>query len=159
MRVSPATLGHKVVWRDIAETLQAAAVPARARGDEGRPVPVIPLNTVYFVAVPDADTALLLSAYLNSMPLRTFARAAAERAKDAHFRFFAWTVGLLPLPRQWRDLYAPELRDIASAARDAGGISSVQQARLDALVARAYGLGDAEMTALLAFDAWLAGRA
>lgn len=158
MRVSVATLGHKVVWRDIAETLHAAIVPDRVKGDDGGSVPVIPLNTVYFVSVPDHDTALLLAAYLNSLPLRVLARAAAERAKDAHFRFFAWTVGMLPLPADWTSNSAHELRGIAIAAHEVGGIAPVQQARLDALVARAYGLDDQDVAALLQFDAWLSGR-
>jgi hypothetical protein len=157
MRVSSATLGHKVVWRDIAQTLHAAAVPDAVRGDAGKPVPVVPLNTTYFIAAPDRDTSLLLAAYMNSLPLRVFARAAAERAKDAHFRFFAWTIGILPLPANWRVTHADELRELSSNAHTAGGVSGPLQARLDALVADAFGLEDADLEALLFFDHWLSG--
>jgi hypothetical protein len=155
--ITAATLGHKVVWRDIAETLSAAAVPDLVRGDTGKPVPVIPLNTVYFVAVPDRDTALLLAAYLNSLPLRVLARAAAERAKDAHFRFFAWTVGTLPLPLAWRSAHADELRGISRDAHDAKGMTAVARARLDAIVSMNFGLADNDVEALLVFDRWLSG--
>ena len=159
MRVGPTTLGHKVVWHDIAETLHAAAVPDRVKGDAGGKVPVLPLNTVYFVAVGDRETALLLTAYLNSMPMRCLARAAAERAKDARFRFFAWTVGMLPLPHAWRARNAGALTSIAQEAHDDGGLSPSHQARLDALVADAYGLTDRDFVALQSFDHWLSGVA
>lgn len=159
MRVGPATLGHKVVWHDIADTLHAAAVPDRVKGDAGGKVPILPLNTVYFVAVGDRETALLLTAYLNAMPLRCLARAAAERAKDARFRFFAWTVGMLPLPHAWRARNAGALTSIAQEAHDAGGLSPSHQARLDALVADAYGLTDRDFVALQFFDHWLSGVA
>src|SRR6476660_2354751 len=109
MRVSAATIGHKVVWRDIAQNLCACAVPDSVRGDSGCDVPVIPLNTTYFVSVPDAEAAMLLCAYMNSLPMRVFSRTCAERAKDAHFRFFAWTIGTLPLPRDWKSDCASEL--------------------------------------------------
>lgn len=155
--VSSATLGHKVVWRDIADTLCAVALPDSVRGDNGKPVPVIPLNTVYFVAVPDNDTALLLAAYLNALPLRVFARAAAERAKDAHFRFFAWTIGMLPLPSLWRSVHAEEITEISRSAHVLKGLSPVAQARLDALVCLAFGLSDDDVEALLGFDRWLSG--
>ncbi len=157
MRVSRSTLGHKVVWKDIADNLLAAAVPDSIRADGSSDVPVVPLNTLYFVAVPDSDTAMLLSAYLNSLPMRAFARAAAERAKDARFRFFAWTIGSLPLPRTWRDTDVATLIDIAREAHADGGLARVRQLRLDAIVARAFGLGDDDMNALLAFDNWLCG--
>lgn len=155
--ISEATVGHKVVWRDIADTLCAAAVPDTVRGDYGRPVPVIPLNTVYFLSVPDADMALLITAYLNSLPMRVFARAVAERAKDAHFRFFAWTVGSLPLPLRWQTSHAEELNELSRSAHALKGLTAVAQARLDALVCTAFGLSDADVEALLEFDRWLSG--
>jgi hypothetical protein len=159
MRVTAATLGHKVLWQDISDTLRAVAVPDRVRGDDGRAVPMIPLNSVYYVATPDADTALLLAAYMNALPARVFARAAAERAKDARFRFFAWTIGALPLPAAWRTQNADTVLGISRDAHAAGGLSRVQQLRLDAIVAQVYGLSDDHISALLAFDRWLSGEA
>ncbi|MEO5509203.1 MAG: hypothetical protein ABIS27_01135, partial [Longimicrobiales bacterium] len=158
LRISPAMLGHKVVWQDIAQTLNAAVVPALSRADDGTDAPVIPLNTVYFIAVDDAETALLLSAYLNSLPVRTFARAIAERAKDARFRFFAWTVRMLPLPRLWQSAERDSLLEIARSAHENRGLNRLQQLRLDALVAQVFGLGDADLIALLTFDRWLSGE-
>ena len=133
-----------LAWHDLASTLNAVVLPAGT----------VPLNTVYFMALPD-ELAHLLCAYFNSLPVRVYARAIAERAKDAHFRFFAWTVSLLPLPAAWRGFEVEQLRAIARAAHAAHGIAEAAQSELDAIVARAYGLGRADMRALADYDRWL----
>jgi hypothetical protein len=158
-RLSPRMLGHKVVWSDLAADLRAAAVPPSVRCVTGIEAPIVPLNTVYFVATDALDEALLLAAYLNSLPVRVFARTIAERAKDAHFRFFAWTVGVLPLPRDWRTGgHTQRLLAIARAAHADGRIADAARSELDALVARSYGLDEDDVAHLQHFDAWLAGR-
>ena len=155
-RTGDGLLGHKVVWQDIADDLHAAAVPASVPGDDGTARPVIPLNTVYFLACPDARTAHVLAALLNSLPLRVFARAIAERAKDARFRFFAWTVAALPLPVRWRDEpLAAEVEAISRAAHQAGAITESARSHLDECAAAAFGLDAAQLEALIGFDTWL----
>jgi Eco57I restriction-modification methylase len=157
-RVSREAMGHKVVWHDLAETLKAVVVPAIARSTLGLLQPVIPLNTTYFIGVPAENDALVLAALLNSIPLRCFARTIAERAKDARFRFFAWVIGVLPLADGWRDAStARQLSDIAREAHANEAIDADAQARLDALVARMYGLDSKDLDALAGFDAWLSG--
>lgn len=133
-----------VAWHDLANTLKAVVVPAD----------VVPINTVYFIAS-DTATVHLLCAYFNSTPLRTYARCIAERAKDAHFRFFAWTVSMLPLPSCWRSFEAKRLREISEAAHARHGIDDAMQRELDDIVARAYALTRADTRALNEFDAWL----
>jgi hypothetical protein len=156
-RISDGILGHKVVWSDLARDLRAAAVTDTIRSC-GAQRPVVPLNTVYFIPVPDHDTALLLTAYMNSLPLRTFARAIAERAKDAHFRFFAWTIAVLPLPLDWRtNVHAAPLADIARAAHVDRHLAPAARSELDARVAQAFHLSAAHIDALASFDAWLSG--
>jgi hypothetical protein len=155
-RLSPHTLGAKVVWSDLAADLRAAAVPSLMRGVAGTMQPVIPLNSVYFIATSSTGDSLLLAAYLNSLPVRVFARAIAERAKDAHFRFFAWTIGVIPLPRDWRSNdQARELLSISAAAHRDGALPVRRRTRLDALVTSAYGIDAAGTDSLAAFDRWL----
>ncbi|HEX6133943.1 MAG TPA: hypothetical protein VFZ24_08265 [Longimicrobiales bacterium] len=157
-RLSADTFGHKVVWPDLGADLRAAAVPAAVRS-AGLDLPVIPLNTVYFIPTTCERESLLLAAYLNSLPLRTFARAIAERAKDAHFRFFAWAIAMLPLPPHWRESSVAErLIALALAAHAAGSLERARQGELDERVARAFGLDAGQLESLAAFDAWLAGR-
>lgn len=158
-RLTPATLGPKVAWHDLALTLEAVALPARVRGTSGRDVPLIPLNTVYFIPTRDHDQALLLAAYLNSLPVRTFARAIAERAKDARFRFLAWTIALVPLPRGWdAGPTAARLVEISARAHGRGAIETDEEAELNAIVAAAYGLTSDDVAAIHEFDLWLRGK-
>jgi len=134
------------------------ALPARIGGPAGDARPLVPLNTVYFIAVPSAPEALLLAAYFNSLPLRTFARAIAERAKDARFRFFGWVVALLPLPAGWRSGDAARrLLALSKDAHSRGEIQPDAQVELDAIVARKFGLSRDDVAALAAFDRWLRG--
>lgn len=72
-RLSSDTLRHKVAWHDLASNLNAVALPATVPLQTGGPGPLIPLNTVYFIGTTDQATALLLAAYFNSLPVRTFA--------------------------------------------------------------------------------------
>ena len=158
LRVTADTLRPKLGWQDLAATLEAVALPARIPGLGGELRPLVPLNTVYFIALPSSPEVLLLAAYLNSLPVRTFARAIAERAKDARFRFFAWVVALLPLPAGWRSGQAARrLVAISKEAHAARGITPEAQAELDAMVARAYGLSGDDVAALAVFDRWLRG--
>ncbi|HEY0304968.1 MAG TPA: hypothetical protein VGC44_08335, partial [Longimicrobiales bacterium] len=153
---TPATELARVAWHDLASTLKAVVLPARS-ACLGSMRPVVVLNTVYYVTLPEPD-AHVLTAYFNSLPVRVFARAIAERAKDAHFRFFASTVGQLPLPNDWRTTHADLLREISVDAHQHGGISADAQLQLDTLVARAFGLSDAALTAFRRFDQWLRGE-
>lgn len=156
-RLSAETLEPKVAWHDLSDTLRAVALPARVRLD-GELRELVPLNTVYFLPIADADDALVLAGLLNSLPVRTLARAIAERAKDARFRFFAWTVSCLPLPRSWRSRPgAAVVRRLSGEAHEAGGIDAPGQERLDRAVARLYGLDTAQLDALGRFDRWLRG--
>src|SRR5690606_19182720 len=155
-RLSPGMYGHKVVWSDLAADLRAAAVPATVRTRTGTDVPVVPLNTVYFITTSCERDALLLAAYLNALPVRTFARAIAERAKDAHFRFFAWTVSMLPLPRDWRTAPCAErVLELSRAAHAAGGIAADQRVELDHIVSRMFGLDAAQVECIDDFNHWL----
>jgi hypothetical protein len=159
-RLSGHALGNKVVWSDLAADLRAAAVPAQVRNIAGIRTPVIPLNTVYFIATSSPDESMLLSAYLNSLPLRVFTRAIAERAKDLHFRFFAWTIAVLPIPGDWRtNRHAAPLMAMAQKAHVDGGMSVTERMRLDELVANSYGLNGEQLLHLRGFDDWLRGKA
>ena len=157
-RVTADTLAPKVAWHDLSDTLRAVALPDRVRSGLGEDGPLVPLNTVYFIPVPAPERALLLAAYFNSLTVRTFARAIAERAKDARFRFFAWTLASVPLPSDWEQgaNAAPLLR-LSRQAHEDGGLDDADAARLDDLIARRYRLRDSERDGMRAFDRWLRG--
>jgi hypothetical protein len=156
-RVAPHTLSAKLAWRDLARNLEAVALPQRTR-THGRLRDLIPLNTVYYLPLDSIEDAHLLAGF-NSLPCRTFARAIAERAKDAHFRFFAWVIEMLPLPADWKSgFHAERIRCIAETAHQRRGISAELQAELDRAVGRAFGLTSQDLNALREYDAWLKGE-
>ena len=157
-RLAPETLGPKVAWHDLSDTLRAVALPARVRFG-GADRELIPLNTVYFLPTGSHDEAVLMAGLLNALPARAFARAVAERAKDARFRFFAWTISTLPLPAGWRTEPATAaVREISTRAHDVAGIGPAEQDRLDRAVADLYGLEPEDMQVLQRFDRWLKGE-
>ncbi len=84
----------RVVWPDLARQLSATALVAPS---ERR---TVPLNTCYWLAAPSAESALALTAWLNSEPIRRLARQQATVAASGYYRFNAALVGALPLPAQ-----------------------------------------------------------
>jgi hypothetical protein len=157
-RLSAETLRPKVAWHDLSDTLRAVALPARVSFD-GAERELLPLNTVYFIPVEREREAMLLAGLFNSLPVRTFARVVAERAKDARFRFLAWTVACLPLPANWRTAPAArEVLDLSLAAHQAGGMGAADADRLDHAAARLFGLQPRDLEVLARFDRWLRGK-
>jgi hypothetical protein len=92
----------RVVWSDFGRAPRAAVLAA---GD-----PTVPLNTCYVLACDDPRDALALAALLNSPLAAAWLNAVAEPARGGWHRYLAWTMALLPLPRDWshaRDRLAP----------------------------------------------------
>jgi hypothetical protein len=140
-RVYPESLGHRVVWRDIGERLDAVYLPPVC--EDG---PLV-LNSAYVIGVDDARQGLRVSAWLCSIPSRFAAAVTAERALGGYRRFMARNVGRVPVPnevfagspeldgaalalhrdptdaRAWRTLnnYACDVLGLSRAERDAIG--------------------------------------
>jgi hypothetical protein len=91
-RVRGALAPHRVAWPDLSRHLAAVPLtgPAGSR--------LVVLNSCYIMAVPDAETALALTAWLNCTWLRALARARADVAANGFARFNARVVSDLPLP-------------------------------------------------------------
>jgi hypothetical protein len=83
----------RVVWSDFGRVPRAAIL---APGDQ-----TVPLNSCYVVACDDPVDALALAALLNSPVSAAWLNALAEPARGGWHRYLAWTVELLPLPRDW----------------------------------------------------------
>jgi hypothetical protein len=136
-RTRAATAAHRVVWRDLANELQAAVLSDDA---------AVPLNSCYVAALSSAVAAESLAAWLNAGPVRALARLAAEPAAGGCARFGARAVGGVPLPRSV--LGDPVLASFAHASMD----HDVQPA-LDAFVADLLGLSDIEHELLVGLAA------
>ncbi|MDF1506077.1 hypothetical protein [Roseisolibacter sp. H3M3-2] len=124
-------------WADLARTPAPRLLGA---GD-----PTVPLNTCYVAPCDDPLDARALAALLATPLVAAWLGALAEPARGGFRRHLAWTVALLPTPRDWRRarlVLAPAL-DVEPTARNA-------------IVAAAFGLPLHRLAPLLAWDAGLA---
>jgi hypothetical protein len=137
-RTGPAAAEYRVVWADLARRLVALALTDAAGRSR------IPLNTCYVIAMPDADSAHRLAAWLNCTWIRAMARLGATIASGGYARFSAARIGGLPLPDSV--LTDGALAELARAG--AGG--KFVQAELDELTARHLALTPAARHALAA---------
>lgn len=133
-RTRAATAPHRVVWADLAQRLRAVALTGPGDAD------LIPLNTCYVVALPDADRAAALTAWLNSSFARIATAQRALPAANGYRRFNAGTVGSLPLPPG--TLQDAVLADLTRAARAGNDVSSELDARVNALLGLGNRSGD-----------------
>jgi SAM-dependent methyltransferase len=124
------TSTSRVVWADFGRRPRALVLPP---GD-----PTVPLNTCYVVRCPDHGDARALAAILNSRLAAAWLNALAEPARGGYRRYLGWTVGQLPLPRDWTRA-RPILE---SAPHD-------NDERLLERVLSAYRLSQADVSALL----------
>ena len=129
----------RVVWSDFGRAPRAAILAA---GD-----PTVPLNSCYVLACEDTVDALALAALLNGPVAAGWLNAIAEPARGGWRRYLAWTVELLPIPRDWvraRALLAP------LAERALRG-DAPSDSELLAASSRAYRLREADVAPLLAW--------
>jgi N-6 DNA Methylase len=136
--VRPEHVGIKVVWKDLSRGMSAAVLPDVVHIDE-QPVPLVPNQTLYLIDAVSLDEAYAIAAVLNSIAADALLLSVAERAKDAHFRYFGRTVARLP----WPVIDNPTALVRAARRRD--------QDAVDHAVARLYGVTDAELAVLRAF--------
>jgi hypothetical protein len=127
----------RVVWADVGRAPRALVLAPHEES--------VALNSCYVLACRDARDAHTLAALLNSPLLAAWLALIAEPARGGYRRFLAWTVALLPTPRDWsraRDILAP------LAQRAQQGIDPGAGELLDATL-RAYGIHRPDIEPLL----------
>jgi len=139
--VRPEHAGIKVVWKDLARGMSAAVLPDAVHVD-GRAIPLIPNQTLYSIDTSSLSEAYAIAALLNSTIVDALLLCIAERAKDAHFRYFGRTVARMPLPRVEHDSDA--WSRLIRAARRA-------HHEVDDVVASLYGVTTPELDVLRRF--------
>jgi methylase of polypeptide subunit release factors len=145
--VRPEHFGTKVLWKDVSRGLQAV-VADDSVDINGIRFPVVPNQTTYFLDVADLEEGYVVAALLNSSLVNALAVSVAERAKDAHFRYFGVTVGGIPLPGI--DRGGEEWRVLTKMSRRAHAGLEVQE-ELDRVVSTLYGLSGGEAGILYGF--------
>jgi hypothetical protein len=142
--VKPEHVGIKVAWKDLSRGLAAAVLPDVVNVGE-QTFPLVPNQTLYSIDSVSLDEAYAIAAVLNSAIAGALLVSVAERAKDAHYRYFGRTVGALP----WPDVDAERERLVRLARRAHRGVDVMNE--LDAVVATIYGVTGAELAALRTF--------
>ncbi|HEY0156103.1 MAG TPA: N-6 DNA methylase [Thermoanaerobaculia bacterium] len=142
--VRPEHVGIKVIWKDLSRGLAAAVLPDVVHVNEVA-FPLVPNQTLYALDALSLDDAYAKAAILNSTVAGALLVSVAERAKDAHFRYFGRTVAALP----WPDVEGERETLVRLARRAHRGAEVMRE--LDALVAQAYGLTPEELAVLQAF--------
>jgi hypothetical protein len=109
----------------------------------------VPLNSCYVLPCSELTDALAIAAILNSTIAAAWLGVLAEPARGGYRRYMAWTVSLLPLPRDWagaRALLAPLAERGSFGEPPAIG-------ELDAAVLRTYHVRPADVAPLLTWHA------
>ncbi|HEX5438872.1 MAG TPA: DNA methyltransferase [Gemmatimonadaceae bacterium] len=131
----------RVVWADLSRSPRACVLPA---GD-----PSVALNSCYVLACSTLEDAQAFAALLNSALAAAWLHLLAEPARGGYRRYLAWTVALLPVPREWTDARARLAPLAARALRQ----ESVSDAELLEAAVRAYHVRAADMAPLIAWSA------
>jgi hypothetical protein len=91
-RVRAALSPNRVVWPDIARHPAACAL------DSTDSRSALPLNTCYVSNAPDAETALVITAVLNSTWTHALVASTADEARGGYRRINARVVAAVPVP-------------------------------------------------------------
>jgi hypothetical protein len=130
----------RVVWADFGRAPKALVL---APGD-----PTVALNSCYVLPCPTPEDAHALAALLNSPLAAAWLNVLAEPARGGYRRYLAWTVALLPIPRDW----ALARRVLAPLAERASRGDAVTQDELLATVLRAYRVRAKDLEPLLTWS-------
>jgi hypothetical protein len=139
-------VGIKVAWKDLSRGMSAAVLPDVVHIN-GRPFPLVPNQTLYAIDAVSLDEAYLIAAVLNSTIVNALLVSVAERAKDAHYRYFGRTIAALP----WCDI-AGERESLVRLSRRAHSGGDCMRP-IDEIVAGAFGVSIGELDVLRAFTA------
>lgn len=136
----------KVAWKDLSRGMAAAVLPESIHIHD-QPVPLVPNQTLYAIDATSLDEAYAIAALLNSTIADALLVAVAERAKDAHYRYFGRTVARLPFVMPQGDSWDRLVR--ASRRAHVGGKTDL----INPLVASLYGVSQGELDVLREFVA------
>jgi methylase of polypeptide subunit release factors len=142
-------VGIKVAWKDLSRGVAAAVLPDVVHVNEVA-FPLVPNQTLYAIDAVSLDEAYVIAAILNSTVAGALLVSVAERAKDAHYRYFGRTVAMLPWPdptAEWERLVRLSRRAHRPDQRRLEDVVS----EIDQVVARLYGVTASELNTLRLF--------
>ncbi len=142
-RVSQDKLNDKVAWQMIARYIEAAYIPAEFDDKRLGKRKLIVDHSVYFVNA--EDCALEIAGLLNSTPARVYASAFVNRTGAVYLQFFAWIIGLIPIPKTIILGKAKNIADISRQLHEVKGNNPSLVEKLDKEIAKLYGISNAEL--------------
>ncbi|HET7712426.1 MAG TPA: N-6 DNA methylase [Thermoanaerobaculia bacterium] len=151
--VRPEHIGVKVAWKDVSRGMAAAVLPDMV-SISGYSFPLVPNQTLYAIDAVSPDDAYAVAALLNSTVFEALVLSIAERAKDAHFRYFGRTIARTPCPSLERPADFSALVRLSRRAHAGGEAAS----ELDQIVASLYGVTASEFATLSRYVEQLLGR-
>ena len=146
--VRPEHVGIKVAWKDLSRGVAAAVLPDVVHVNE-MAFPLVPNQTLYAIDAVSLDEAYVVAAILNSMIAGALLVGVAERAKDAHYRYFGRTMAALP----WPDMRGEwdRLVRLSRRAHRPDAQREPLAREIDEIVARLYGVSANELASLQTF--------
>ena len=120
---------HRIVWPDIAIRPTAVAI------DFPKRCSAIPINTCYILSAPTSQTALLVTAVINSTWTEIFCKSIANEARGGYRRINAAVASRIPIPSF--KTYVTQLSQISKGYHEG---NRYDRAALDRWVARALDL-------------------
>lgn len=145
--VRPEHVGIKVAWKDVSRGIAAAVLPDVVTID-GHAFPLIPNQTLYSIDATSLDEAYVIAAILNSTVFEAQVLSIAERAKDAHFRYFGRTIARIAFPRIETGSTVWEVLVRLSRRAHHGAEASEE---IDRVVAALYGVTARELAKLRSY--------
>ena len=136
-RVAPSLGRHRVVWPDICNAPRAALIEETALPD------AVPLNTCYVAAASDRETALAITAVLNTTWVRALLLVAGDEARGGYRRMNARVAMEVPIPASPTDRSA-----LAELSLETHFTRDVDQDIIDDAVAQGLGLSSRTRNAL-----------
>ena len=153
-RVSKEKLEQKVGWQELSKMMEAVVLQSKIVESDLGKKPLIPLQTVYFVATGDNNFDYGMAGLLNSTAVRAFISSFSlrEMGQPPRFRHISWTVGLVPLPTDFvRGRPNSALAKVINLSKEMHakmGKDEELAKELDRQVAELYGLSTEELDAL-----------
>ncbi len=135
-RLTPELVGWRVVWRDIAQFVQASVLAPVSEGG------AVGLNTVYVVPVGGERAAVALAAWLNLTPARLVGAALAEPALGGYRRFRASGVCQAPVGEIVWNRDHPFHEEFVRASMRWRGGDETARVRLEEMALMEVGLTD-----------------
>ena len=130
----------RVVWADFGRAPRALVLRAGSA--------VVPLNSCYVLSCAEPADAAAFAALLNSPLAAAWLNVLAEPARGGYRRYLAWTVALLPVPRDW----TRARRQLAALGERALAGEPVRAGELLAAALRAYRIRAESVAPLLAWN-------